>query len=187
VDGMRKIWSDTNVSEDFDMALRLQLRDYVIRWATYSEGGFKEGVSLTPADELNRWEKYSYGVAEMMFNPLVRWWRAGPINKQLRTFLFSKTPVHYKISMLAYMFSYFAIAAGFLLTAMNYFVLGWSSDVDGYYMHTFEIWLACLVVFPGAGSFAFSILQYRIGQQDFIEAMIEMLTWIPFLFMSLTL
>src|SRR6266702_4415791 len=74
----KKIWSETNVSEDFDMALRLQVRifqmsmvldsdgcvqlkGFTIRWATYSEGGFKEGVSLTCDDELNRWQKYSYG------------------------------------------------------------------------------------------------------------------------------
>jgi len=59
-----KIWSESNVSEDFDMALRLQLKGYVIRWATYSKGGFKEGVSLTVDDELNRWQKYAYGCSE---------------------------------------------------------------------------------------------------------------------------
>jgi len=51
-DGLTKIWSESNVSEDFDMALRLQLQGYIIRWATYSEGGFKEGVSLTVDDEV---------------------------------------------------------------------------------------------------------------------------------------
>jgi cellulose synthase/poly-beta-1,6-N-acetylglucosamine synthase-like glycosyltransferase len=30
-DGLEKIWSESNVSEDFDMALRLQMRGYVIR------------------------------------------------------------------------------------------------------------------------------------------------------------
>jgi cellulose synthase/poly-beta-1,6-N-acetylglucosamine synthase-like glycosyltransferase len=54
-DGERKIWSENNVSEDFDMALRLQLGGYTARWAVYSDGGFKEGVSLTCDDELNRW------------------------------------------------------------------------------------------------------------------------------------
>ena len=62
-DGQEKIWSESNVSEDFDMALRLQMRGYIIRWATYSNGGFKEGVSLTVDDELNRWQKYAYGKA----------------------------------------------------------------------------------------------------------------------------
>jgi hypothetical protein len=34
-DGERKIWSESNVSEDFDMALRLQLGGYIVRWASY--------------------------------------------------------------------------------------------------------------------------------------------------------
>jgi len=37
------------------------MHGYIIRWATYSKGGFKEGVSLTIDDELNRWQKYAYG------------------------------------------------------------------------------------------------------------------------------
>jgi len=32
-DGKTKIWSETNVSEDFDMALRLILKGYIIRYA----------------------------------------------------------------------------------------------------------------------------------------------------------
>jgi len=32
-DGKRKIWSENNVSEDFDMALRLILRGYIVRFA----------------------------------------------------------------------------------------------------------------------------------------------------------
>jgi hypothetical protein len=31
------------------------------RWATYANSEFKEGVSLTIDDELNRWQKYAYG------------------------------------------------------------------------------------------------------------------------------
>lgn len=60
-DGVLKQWSEANVSEDFNMALRLLLKGYTLRWATYSEGGFKEGVSLTVVDELARWQKYAYG------------------------------------------------------------------------------------------------------------------------------
>ena len=76
---VKKIWSKSNMSEDFDMALHLQLKGYSIRcaccvsslvsvctdvcihrWASYSNGGFKEGISLTVDDKLNRWEKYTY-------------------------------------------------------------------------------------------------------------------------------
>jgi len=181
-DGVKKIWSESNVSEDFDMALRLQLQGYIIRWSTYSERGFKEGVSLTCDDELNRWQKYSYGCNELIFNPLWSWWRLGPITKQLRIFIWSAAPVHYKISMLSYMFSYYGIAASALLSTLNYFLLGWGITVDGFYEHSFEIWLACTVVFPGAGNFGYTLLEYRLGQRRLIDSLIENVTWIPFFF-----
>ncbi|KAH9927699.1 glycosyl transferase family group 2-domain-containing protein [Fomitopsis serialis] len=170
-DGVQKIWSESNVSEDFDMALRLQLKGYMIRWSTYSEGGFKEGVSLTCDDELNRWQKYSYGCNELIFNPL-----------QLRVFIWSAAPVHYKVSMLSYMFSYYGLAAAAILSTLNYFLLGWNLPVDGFYLHSFEIWLACTVVFPGAGNVGFTLLEYRLGQRSLFDSLIENLTWVPFFF-----
>jgi len=181
-DSVKKIWSETNVSEDFDMALRLQLKDYIIRWATYSDGGFKEGVSLTCDDELNRWQKYAYGCNELMFYPIIEWWRKGPINKQLRTFIWSNAPVHYKISMMSYMFSYYGLAAAAMLSLLNYLLLGWGYEVSGFYEKSFEIWLACTVVFPGAGNLGFTLLQYRLGQRNLLDALIENATWIPFFF-----
>ncbi|KAF9484563.1 hypothetical protein BDN70DRAFT_797466 [Pholiota conissans] len=179
-DNVKKIWSESNVSEDFDMALRLQLKGYIIRWANYSEGGFKEGVSLTVDDELNRWQKYSYGCNELIFYPLKDWWRYGPITKQLRTFLWSNAPVHYKISMMAYMFSYYGLAASAFLSLLNYLLLGWAFNVDGFFMHSLEILLACTVVFPGAGNVSFTILEYRLGQRDLFSSALENFTYVPF-------
>ncbi len=46
------------------------------------------------------------GCDEIIFNPIVRWWRQGPISAQLRGFMWSKAPIHYKIGMSSYMFSY---------------------------------------------------------------------------------
>jgi cellulose synthase/poly-beta-1,6-N-acetylglucosamine synthase-like glycosyltransferase len=181
-DGIKKIWSESHVSEDFDMALRLQLQGYIIRWATYSEGGFKEGVSLTVDDELNRWQKYAYGCNELIFNPLISWWKKGPISKQLRIFLWSGAPVHYKISMMSYMFSYYGLAASAMLSVINYFLLGWAPDVDGFYLKSFEIWLACTVVFPGAGNVGYTILEYRLGRRNLLSGFIENMTWVPFFF-----
>lgn len=181
-DGETKIWSESNVSEDFDMALRLQLKKYVIRWATYSEGGFKEGVSLTVDDELNRWQKYSYGCSELIFNPLVQWWRKGPINKQLRIFVWSDAPVHYKISMMAYMFSYYGIAASAVLSTLNYILLGLAIETDGYYLHSFEVFLAILAVFPGSGNVGYTLLEYRLGHRSMWDSLVETCTWVPFFF-----
>lgn len=52
-DGITKCWSETHVSEDFDQSLRLQMKGWSLRWASYSNGGFQEGVSLTCDDEVS--------------------------------------------------------------------------------------------------------------------------------------
>ncbi|KAI0646077.1 glycosyl transferase family group 2-domain-containing protein [Trametes meyenii] len=181
-DGQEKIWSESNVSEDFDMALRLQMRGYIIRWATYSLGGFKEGVSLTVDDELNRWQKYAYGCNELLFNPLVQWWRKGPIAHQIHRFLWSNAPLHYKFSMLSYMFSYYGIAAAITISIVNYVILGWQFPVDGYYMHSFEIWLATTIVFIGSGNVGYTLLEYRLGEKSLFSGFIQNIIWVPFFF-----
>ncbi|KAF5378270.1 hypothetical protein D9615_008739 [Tricholomella constricta] len=174
--GGKKQWSEANVSEDFDLALRLLLKGYTLRWATYSEGGFKEGVSLTVVDELARWQKYAYGCNEIIFNPLVKWWKDGPISPQLRGFVWSRAPVHYKIGMMSY-----GIAAATLGSILNYLLLGLAPQLDRFYLHSFEILLACTVVFPGVGNLGYTLLEYRLGHRNFIGAMVENLRWVPFL------
>ncbi|KAG1733862.1 glycosyl transferase family group 2-domain-containing protein [Suillus paluster] len=177
-----KIWSEDNVSEDFDMALRLLRQGYIVRWATYSLGGFKEGVSLTVDDELNRWQKYAYGCNELLFNPLVKWFYKGPVSSQIHKFLWSPAPLHYKISMMAYMFSYYGIAASVTISVINYIMLGFQFPTDDFYMHSFEIWLATFVVFFGAGSVGYVLLQYRLGEKGIIGGAIECFGWMPFFF-----
>ncbi|KAL0573094.1 hypothetical protein V5O48_008865 [Marasmius crinis-equi] len=176
----RKMWSESNVSEDFDLALRLLLKGYTLRWATYSNGGFKEGVSLTVVDELARWQKYAYGCDEIIFNPLIQWWRKGPISKQLSGFMLSNAPVHYKIGMSAYMFSYYGIAAGTLGSILNYLLLGLAPNLDRFYLKSFEILLACAVVFPGIGNLGFTLLEYRLGHRSVLSAAWENVRWIGF-------
>lgn len=95
--------------------------------------------------------------------------------------MWSSAPVHYKISMLSYMFSYYGIAASSVLSAVNYFLLGWALDVDGFYMHSFEIFLACTVVFPGAGNLAYTLLEYRLGHRDIFSSLVENFGYVPFL------
>ena len=41
------------------------------------------------------------GCNELIFNPIITWWRKGPVTKQLRTFMWSRAPIHYKIGMLS--------------------------------------------------------------------------------------
>jgi len=54
LDNREKFWSEDTVSEDFDIALRLQGLGWVLRLGAYTGEGFQEGVSLTVYDELAR-------------------------------------------------------------------------------------------------------------------------------------
>lgn len=134
-DGLKKIWSESNVSEDFDMALRLQVRirrlvhfnnGTDVYTLSSSRGTISDGqrIRTEASRRVSRWRSTtswtdgksmltvrSYfasswnasniflGCNELIFNPLKDWWKMGPITKQLRTFLWSGAPVHYKFSM----------------------------------------------------------------------------------------
>ena len=74
------------------------------------------------------------------------------------------------------------IAAGATLSLLNYFLLGFAIDVDGWYFHSFEIWLACIFVFPLSGNVSFSVLEYRLGHRGIFGAFLENFTWVPFLY-----
>ena len=65
---------------------------------------------------------------------------------------------------------------------LNYLLLGWSIPIDGFFLHSFEIWLACTVVFPGAGNIGYTLLEYRLGTRSLMDALVENLTWVPFFF-----
>jgi len=126
--------------------------------------------------------KYAYGCNELLFNPFIQWWYKGPISLQIHRFIWSKAPLHYKISMLAYMFSYYGIAAAITIGVINYVLLGFEFPVDGFYMHSLEIWLATTVVFFGSGNIGFTLLEYRLGEKNLLSALWENLMWIPFFF-----
>jgi len=83
--------------------------------------------------------------------------------------------------MMSYMFSYYGLAASAVLSVLNYLILGLAIDTDGYYLHSFEIWLACTVVFPGAGNLGYTLLEYRLGHRSIFSALVENLIWVPFL------
>lgn len=121
------------------------------------------------------------GCSELIFNPLYQWIYKGPINPQLHRFLWSDAPLHNKISMLSYMFSYYGIAVSFPLGLLNYALLGFEFPVGGYYLRSFEIWLACTIVFPGAGTIGMTVLEYRLNQKSLLKAFLNNLKWIPFL------
>jgi hypothetical protein len=170
-DGYEKYWSESHVSEDFEISLQLQCAGYILRFASYTGEGFQEGVSLTVYDELARWEKYAYGCNELVFHPLRYWPTRGPITPLYRKFLVSSIPLPKKITIMAYIGTYYAIGAAWILTLMNYLITGFFyGNLDKYYLDSFAIYVSIIVVFTGFGNLALAILRYRLNQQSLFTA-----------------
>ncbi|OOQ81930.1 hypothetical protein PEBR_40995 [Penicillium brasilianum] len=181
-DGQTKWWSDAHVSEDFDISLRLQMQGMTVRLATYHNGGFKEGVSLTLYDELTRWEKYAYGCNELVFNPFYQWPYKGPVTRLFLRFLWSNMPVTSKVTIIAYIFTYYAIASGMMLSVVNYIIVGlFNSEIDHIYLRSWGIWISLVVVFNGVASVAFSMARHQLKEMVFWKALLKSALWLPFL------
>ncbi|KAL2152574.1 hypothetical protein VTH82DRAFT_5758 [Thermothelomyces myriococcoides] len=179
-DGYEKYWSESHVSEDFDLSLRLQIAGYTLRYASYTGDGFKEGVSLTVYDELARWEKYAYGCNELLFNPLRYWPIRGPFTPLFRRFITSGIALPKKLTIIAYIGTYYAIASAWALTLANYFITGWFYGLyDKYYLDSFAIYISIIVVFTGLGNLALAVLRYRLSEQSLLSAYFDNLKWIP--------
>ena len=166
-----KYWSEATVSEDFDMALRLQTNGYILRLAAYAGQGFKEGVSLTVYDELARWEKYAYGCSELIFHPLKDWIFHGPFTSLFKRFVASNMPLHSKITIMAYVGTYYAIGSAWVFTLINYFATGWYNGyLDHYYMDSFTVYFSIILVFTALGNVALAILRYRIEERSLFSS-----------------
>ena len=55
------------------------------------------------------------------------------------------------------------------ISLINYILLGFGFPVDGFYLHSFEIWLATNVVFFGSGNIGFALLEYRLGEKSLVR------------------
>ncbi|KAF4458625.1 hypothetical protein FALBO_14636, partial [Fusarium albosuccineum] len=126
---------------------------------------FKEGVSLTIYDEIVRWQKYAYGVSEMIFHPFHRWIYKGPFTTLFYTFLGSNMPWSPKLSILAYMCSYFALGSALFLSLLNYFLLA-SAHVAHRHLQIL-------------GHVALALLRYRTGERSLLGSLLENFKWSP--------
>jgi hypothetical protein len=179
-DSREKYWSEETVSEDFDMSLRLQGAGYIVRLGAYFGDGFKEGVSLTVYDELSRWEKYAYGCSELLFHPFKDWPRHGPFTKLFRSFIVSNIAFPSKVTIMAYIGTYYALGSSWFFTMMNYFLLGWLNGfLDHYYIDSFRIYFAIITVFYVCGNIALAVLRHRIGEKTFLPSILENIKWVP--------
>ncbi|KAF2029599.1 hypothetical protein EK21DRAFT_101075 [Setomelanomma holmii] len=157
LDHYEKFWSESTVSEDLDMSLRLQSEGYIVRLGTYKGDGFKEGVSLTVYDELNC-----------------------PFTRLFTTFLRSNMPLASKITIMAYIGTYYAIESAWAFTILNYFSIGFFNGwLDHYYIDSFKVFFAIVFVFTLLGNLSLAVVVYRIGDRTLFGALWENLKCIP--------
>lgn len=163
-DGERKFWSERHVSEDFDLALRLQARGYIGRYCTYTGDGFQEGVSLTAADEVIRLRKYAYGSCEIMLNQFKKWPCQGPITSMFWRYLLAcGVPFPAKIRMVAYLCTYISMAFAF------YGIVGYLAvwivlpAALKFLVNPFDILITVCFVFGGCSVFGVGMITYRNG------------------------
>ncbi|RAL59028.1 hypothetical protein DID88_009057 [Monilinia fructigena] len=116
-DGYEKFWSESHVSEDFDMSLRLQVNEI--------------SSSATP--------------------PILAM-------DSRREFVCSNMRLTSKITMMAYIGTYYAIGASWILTVANYFIMGWDN----------ALWVM----------FSLAVLRYRLSERSFFGSIFENFKWL---------
>lgn len=83
---------------------------------------------------------------------------------------------------MAYVGTYFAIGSTWILTLMNYILIGWyNGHLDHYYIDSFKVYFAIVIVFAALGNTALAILRYRTEQKSLFAALFETFSWIPLL------
>jgi hypothetical protein len=135
-------------------------------------------VSLTVYDELARWEKYAYGCNELLFHPIRKWIYKGPFTPLFRRFLFSNIRFTSKITVVSYIGTYYAIGAAWIMTSVNYFIMGWFNGyLDKYYVDSWQVWFSIILVFNGLGNIALAVMRYRVGERNILYALFENFKW----------
>ncbi|CAM9174342.1 unnamed protein product, partial [Chrysoparadoxa australica] len=156
-DKMQKFWSESHVSEDFDLSLRLFSTGHIGRYVTYTGPDFKEGVSLTVHDEITKLRKFAFGACEMIFNPVSRWLFDGIFTTLWKTFIFcSSIPWYCKFGLLGYLGTYLAMGAAPILIIAHYAVLtaGVVDDASFIILEPWSVFVTVTFIFGFAGTVA---------------------------------
>jgi hypothetical protein len=104
--GSTEYWSESHVSEDFELMIHLYNLGFNGRYIAYPDCEFQEGITRTFDEEAGRHRKFALGAHELMFNPFNNWIGQGIFSPLFRNFLMSDIPSYYKIFLTAYLFSY---------------------------------------------------------------------------------
>ena len=96
-------WSESHVSEDFELMIHLYGLGYKGRYIAYPDCEFQEGVTRSFDEEATRHRKFSLGAHELMFNSFQDILGQGIITPLFKTFLTCSLPSYYKIYLASYL------------------------------------------------------------------------------------
>lgn len=132
--------------------------------------------------------------SEIIFNPLRYWFtRGGPFTKLFRSFLWSPIPPHAKWGIMAYIFSYYAIALSWVTSLINFALVGalstpvvlcdcstrwWLGLQDTFYVTSWQVFFICLLLFSGLNNLSLCILRYRLKLEDAGKTAIQQFKWV---------
>jgi hypothetical protein len=126
--------------------------------------------------------RYAYGCNEMIFHPLRLWLFKGPFTRLFMVFLHSNMPLPSKITIMAYIGTYYAIGSAWIFTTLNYFLIGFFNGwLDHYYIDSFKVYVAIVFVFTLFGNFSLGWLRHRVEDRNPFYSLYENFKWIPML------
>jgi hypothetical protein len=118
----------------------------------------------------------------MIFHPLKDWVFKGPFTRLFLLFLTSTMPLPSKITIMAYIGTYYAIGSAWIFTILNYFLIGFfNGALDHYYIDSFRVYVAIVFVFTILGNITLGWLRYRVEDQNLFLSLLKNLKWIPML------
>lgn len=72
---------------------------------------------------------------------------------------------------MAYIGTYYAIGATWILTLANYFLIGWYNGyLDHYYLGPFKVYFSLIIAFSALGNIALAVLRYRLSEKSLLGA-----------------
>jgi hypothetical protein len=123
-----EFWNENGVSEDFSLSLDLYIKGYYGKYI-YFDSGFKEGVTLNIDDEIVKFSKYAFGVNEIIFNPINKWYIDGILSSRAtKLILTTKIPFHTKLSIISYIGIYYSMAMCPIMSLINFYLFKYYAD-----------------------------------------------------------
>jgi hypothetical protein len=114
-------WAEDRISEDFNCMMRGSEKGYNGRFAYYA-GNFSEGVSFSYMSEYFKISKFACGAAELLYNPITKWYSQGIMSNDLIKFLFySNIEWYNKMFICTYLLNFVAIAVSHYTLVYNLF------------------------------------------------------------------